>query len=143
MIYRKLAASCAAALAIAAPAMAATAPANDGARLAAQYSAWAGGRANAEALVSGMRNGSAITLVTGGADRNMSLAGFTPPGAMGYGNIEAALAGAQRSLARAGITRPTAEQIQAALIGGEIDAAKGQVLRGTIGARATPQVATR
>jgi hypothetical protein len=51
--------------------------------------------------------------------------------------VDSTLAGAQRSLSRMGITRPTAEQIQAALIGGEVELANGrtQDLRGMVAAR--------
>ena len=146
MQYRLLAASLAASLALASSAMAATATANDTARIASQHSSWAGSRANAEALVTGLRNGTPITLVTTGADRSMSLAGFSPAGSMSYGNVNNALLNAQRSLTRAGIAKPTAEQIQAALIGGEVELPNGkiQALRGSVAARGgNPQVASR
>jgi hypothetical protein len=146
MNYRMLAASLAASLAAASSAMAATAPASDTSRIASQYSSWAGSRANAEALVTGLRNGSAVTIVTTGADRSMSLAGFSPASPMSYDNVNSALLNAQRSLARAGITKPTAEQIQAALIGGEVELPNGrtQALRGTVAVRGgNPQVASR
>jgi hypothetical protein len=140
-----IAASIAASLALATPAMAATA-ANDTGRIASQYSSWAGGRSNAESLVSGLRTGSPITLVTTGADHSMSLAGFSPATSMSYANVSNALSNAQRALSRIGISKPTAEQIQAALIGGEIELPGGKVqeLRGTIAARGgNPQLATR
>lgn len=146
MHHRLLAASLAASLALASSAMAATAPANDTARIASQHSSWAGSRANAEALVTGLRNGTPITLVTTGADRSMSLAGFSPAGSMSYDNVNNALLNAQRSLARAGIAQPTAEQIQAALIGGEVELPNGKVhaLRGSVAARGgNPQIASR
>ena len=146
MQYRLLAASLAASLVLASSAMAATAPANDTARIASQYSSWAGSQANAEALVNGLRNGTPVTLVTTGADRSMSLAGFTPAGSMSSGNVNNALLNAQRSLTRAGITNPTAEQIQAALIGGEVELPNGkiQAFRGSVAARGgNPQVASR
>ena len=146
MIHRMLAASLAATLVLAAPAMAATAPTNDTSRIASQYATWAGSRANAEALVTGLRNGTPVTLVTTGADRSMSLAGFSPAGTMSPQNVSSALAGAQRSLARMGVAQPTAEQIQAALIGGEVELPNGklQQLRGTVAVRGgNPQVAAR
>ncbi len=132
MDYRKLAASLAASLAaggmastaaIAAPAPITTsAPSNsaDSSRLANQYSAWAGSRSNADAIINGLRTGSSVTIVTTDADRKVSLAGFTPPAAMNENQISSALGSAQRSLTRLGIQRPTAEQIQAALVGGEV-----------------------
>ncbi len=132
MDYRKLAASLAASLAAcgaaSTAAIAAPAPVNatattrsvDGSRLASQYSEWAGSRANADAIIGGLRSGGSITIVTTDAERKVSLAGFTPPAAMSEGQIATALGSAQRSLTRLGIQRPTAEQIQAALIGGDV-----------------------
>ncbi len=131
--YRALAASLATAL-VASNAMAATAPVTEAARLTSQYSEWAGGKSNADALIAGLRNGSPIALVTNGADRSVSIAGFTPAVSMSYGNVNAALSNAQHSLARLGITKPTAEQLQAALIGGEIALANGSttLVRGSV-----------
>lgn len=145
--HRALAASLAASLAIAANAMAAPVPASDATRLSSQYSEWAGGKSNADAIVAGLRNGAPIAIVTNGADRSVSIAGFTPSAPMSYGNVGAALSGAQRSLARIGITRPSAEQIQAALIGGEVLTSSGAttLVRGSVTPRtgaATP-VASR
>jgi hypothetical protein len=132
-----LAASVAAVLSLQSPAMAATASATDAGRAGSQYSSWAGSQANAEALVTGLRNGTTVTLVTRGANGGKSLAGFTPAGSMSAAQVDSTLAGAQRSLSRMGITRPTAEQIQAALIGGEVELPNGrtQDLRGMVAAR--------
>ena len=142
---RALATTLAASLALAGNAMAASAPATDATRISSQYSEWAGGRSNAEALVAGLRNGAPITLVTNGANRSVSIAGFTPTASMSYSNVNAALANAQRSLARAGITKPTAEQIQAALIGGEVTTASGAttLVKGSVAPRGTTPVASR
>ncbi|HEX4331614.1 MAG TPA: hypothetical protein VH040_05730 [Usitatibacter sp.] len=133
-----LAASLAASLAFTANAMAASAPApTESTRLANQYSEWAGGHSNAESLVAGLRNGAAVTIVTNSPDRSVSIAGFTPASAMSYGSVASALAGAQHSLQRLGIRKPNAEQIQAALIGGEISTANGgmTVMKGSVVAR--------
>ena len=143
-----LAASLAASLAFAATAMAASAPApTEASRLASQYSDWAGSRSNADSLVAGLRNGAPITIVTNSPDRSVSIAGFTPVSSMSYGGVSSALAGAQHSLARLGIRQPNAEQIQAALIGGEIATASGgtTVMKGSVVARgpAPAKVASR
>ena len=147
MTNRALAASLAAALAVAANAMAATAPASETSRLASQYTDWAGGKSNAEALVAGLRTGTPITIVTNGSDRSVSIAGFTPTTAMSANAVASALSAAQRSLSRMGIARPTAEQIQAALIGGEVLLPSGATaqMRGSVAARggAPSQVAGR
>lgn len=142
---RALAASLAASLVFAASAMAATAPQSDASRLASRYTEWAGGQSNADALVAGLRTGSPVTIVTNGADRSVSIAGFTPTGPMSYGAVNNALANAQRSLSRVGISRPTAEQIQAALIGGEVMTSSGSLVpvRGAIAARSNGPVASR
>jgi hypothetical protein len=141
MKYRMIAACIAASLA-ASTAIAA----DDTARIASRYSDWAGSRANAEALVTGLRNGAPIALVTSGTDRSKSLAGFSPAGPMSYDNVNTALANAQRSLSRMGISQPTADQIQAALIGGDVELPGGRVqtVRGTVAVRGgNPQLATR
>ena len=144
---RALAASLAASLAFAAnAAMAATAAPADASRLSSQYSDWAGGKSNVDALVTGLRTGSAVTIVTTSPDRRVSIAGFTPNAPMSYSAVASALSNAQRSLSRLGITRPTAEQIQAALIGGEVLLRSGSsaVLHGSVAARGAPtEVATR
>lgn len=119
---------------------------DDAARLSSQYTAWAGGKANADALVSGLHSGTTVTLVTSGPNRNVSMAGFTPSAPMSYDSIRGALASAQRTLAGMGISQPNAEQIQAALIGGDVAVANGRTreLAGVIGARGAPgPVATR
>jgi hypothetical protein len=125
---------------------AASAPASDTARIASSYSSWAGSRGNAEALVTGLHNGTIIAITTVGPNRSVSIAGFTPAGTMSYGNVNAALASAQRSLARIGIRQPSAEQIQAGLVGGDIELPGGKVqsLRGIVAAKGgNPQIATR
>ena len=116
--YRALAAS-----------LAASAPVSDATSLSSQYSEWAGGKANSDSLVAGLRNGTPITIVTNGADRTVSIAGFTPSAPMSYGSVSSALSGAQRSLARLGIAKPSADQIQAALIGGEVSTADGATVQ--------------
>jgi hypothetical protein len=92
-----------------------------------------------------LRNAAPITLVTNGPDRSVSIAGFTPSAPMGYDSVKAALANAQRSLARVGVSHPNAEQIQAALIGGEVKTARGgtAVVKGSIAARGSGPLASR
>lgn len=146
MDHRKLAASLAASLVFASSAMAASAPSAPPARLASDFSAWAGGRQNADALVAGLHNGRSITLATTGRDGNVSLAGFTPRAPMSYDEVHSALNTARSSLQRMGVRQPSAEQIQAALIGGEVQLSNGrtQMLRGTVAVRGgNPNVAAR
>jgi hypothetical protein len=142
MDIRKLAASIAATVAAAAaPAFAAPASAQHAQGLASQYAAWAGSPENAQSLVNGMRSGTSITLVTRQPGSRMSLAGFTPSHRMTDDEIFSALASARRELSRLGIQHPTAEQIQAALIGGEVESngrlvsIRGQVGTGPVASR--------
>jgi hypothetical protein len=99
--------------------------------------------------VNGLRTGNSITLVTPGPNNTRSMAGFTAQTTMTPAEISAALASAKSTLTRMGIRQPTAEQIQAALIGGEITPAKGkaQLVQGSVALRAEPTpvaaVATR
>ena len=133
---RLLQAALCAALVVAAPAWAESPP-GDFSRLSSQYAAWAGSKSNADAIVNGMRGGSSIALVTTAPDRSVSMAGFTPPAPMRYGEIRSTLASTQQSLARLGIAHPTAEQMQAALIGGDVALPNGRSrqVAGAIGAR--------
>ena len=114
------------------PAVAAIAP-EDSRRLSSKYTEWAGGKSNADNIVTGLQNGTTVMLVTLGPDNTRSLAGFTPPAAMSAEQVEAALAKARSTLASMGIRRPSADQIQAALIGGEVTLADGRK-RGVQGA---------
>jgi len=143
---RALAVSLAASLA-AFPALAATSASFESSSITSHYADWAGGRDNAEALVTGLRTGTPITIVTRGSNRAVSLAGFTPAASMSYRQVDRALGAAQRSLAHVGITQPTAEQIQAALIGGEVVASNGRPIsvQGSVAARggSTSRVASR
>ena len=113
----------------------------DAARLSSQYAAWAGGKANADALVNGLANGTTVMLVTR-ANNTRSLAGFTPTGAMSPEEIAGALSTARRTLAQMGIRQPTADQIQSALIGGEVTLADGRtrMVQGAVVLREAPLV---
>lgn len=146
MDHRKLAVSLAASLMLASSAMAATQAAAPSSRLATDFASWAGGRQNAEALVAGLHNGTSITLATTGANRRVSLAGFTPSAPMSYDEVQSALASARSALMRLGVRQPNAEQIQASIIGGEVELGNGRshMLRGTVAALGgNPSVAAR
>jgi hypothetical protein len=112
-------------------------------RLSTEFSGFAGSDANAQALVTGLRDGTAITLddVTTNADGTTTTTGttFTPAtGQMGYGNVKIALSLAEASLTQAGITDPTAAELEAALNGGTLVLADGTSvdLNGVLAARA-------
>lgn len=118
------------------------------ARIAAYFANLAGSKDNALALVNALRTGTDVNLVTtttvpgtGGAPptTTTTTTTFTPPTSkMGWGNVKIALGLAQDALLRAGITKPTAEQLQIALLGGDIKTAAGTTvtLKGVLQMRA-------
>ena len=116
-------------------------------QIASSFTALAGSRDNALALVRALRNGTAVTLTTttppttgtAGGSATTTTTTFTPPtGRMGWGNVFISLALARDSLARIGITQPTPQQLQAALVGGSVTGADGSsvALRGVLTMRA-------
>lgn len=120
---------------IASPAQASTAAD----KIIAQFTAFSGSGENASSLVNGLRTGSEITLngptasgSTGGTSgtstgtTSSSSASFTPPTKpMGYGNIRIALSLARAQLGADGISQPTPEQLQTALMGDASGSASG------------------
>lgn len=111
------------------PAPVATQPSPPNDKLVKEYSAWAGSRQNAQALVLGLRSGSAVSLGTGATSTT-----FTPTTTkLGTGEVNIALSLAKAALAKQGITNPTPAQIAAALNGGTVTTAKGtQTLPGVL-----------
>lgn len=96
-------------------------------KIASDFSTFAGSTNNSDALVTGLRNGSAITLTSTDAKGATTSTTFTPPtGKMGYGNTYTSLALAKQQLASVGITQPTAQEIQASLVGGTVTTGNGQ-----------------
>jgi hypothetical protein len=92
-------------------------------RISGRFANFAGSRANADALVAGLRSGSEIKLVTAEAKGAATSTTFiSPTGKMGYGSVYLSLALAKEQLAQAGITRPTVQQLQASLLGGTVTA---------------------
>jgi antitoxin (DNA-binding transcriptional repressor) of toxin-antitoxin stability system len=86
-------------------------------KIAADFQTFAGSKENSTALVTGLRNGSEITLTQPGKPS----ATFTPATRpMGYGNVSTSLSLARYQLAQQGITNPTPEQLKTALNGGTI-----------------------
>lgn len=86
-------------------------------RLVDKFTRFAGSKTNAESLVSGLRNDREVKLTSS----TQGSATFTPKtDKMGFGNVNIALTLAKATLAEQGITRPTPQQIEAALNGGTI-----------------------
>jgi hypothetical protein len=84
------------------------------------------------AVVTGLRNGTPITLTTTtpattpGAAPTVTTTVITPPtGQMGHGNVFISLALAKQQLGQMGISQPTPQQLQAALTGGQITTGTG------------------
>ena len=120
-------------------------------KIASSFTKLAGSQDNALKLVQALRNGTSVTLTSststsgaGGTGTGTGTGGttstsFTPPtGKMGWGNVFISLALAQDSLARAGITSPTADQLKIALMGGDVTGADGKTvtLKGILQMRA-------
>lgn len=90
------------------------------ARLSVEFRIFAGSDSNAQGLVIGMRDGTGITL-THCIIGSTSSASFTSPtGRMGYSNVSLALSLTRQQLVEQGISQPTPQQLQAALVGGTI-----------------------
>ena len=99
-------------------------------KIASNFTNLAGGKDNSLALVNALRTGTDVKLVTEvpppagsppGTLPTTTTTTFTPPTKpMGWGNVKHALSLAQDQLTRAGITNPTAEQLQTALMGGDL-----------------------
>jgi antitoxin (DNA-binding transcriptional repressor) of toxin-antitoxin stability system len=87
-------------------------------KIAADFQSFAGSKENSTALVTGLRNGSEVTLTQTGEPS----ATFTPATKpMGYGNVSTSLSLAKYQLAQQGINNPTPEQLKVALNGGTIE----------------------
>jgi hypothetical protein len=91
---------------------------------------------DAKAVVTGLRNGTPITLTSMTTTPSSTAGGLpvattnttviTPPtGQMGFGNVYISLALAKQQLGTMGITEPTPQQLQAALTGGTITQTTG------------------
>lgn len=89
-------------------------------KLVSSFAPLAGSTENSTSLVKGLRSGTPIVLTspssTPGAPSN-TVTFTSPTRPMGYGNIRIALSLAKTQLASQGITQPTPEQLQGALMG--------------------------
>jgi len=92
-------------------------------RIDPRFAVFAGSRSNLESLAVGLRSGSQINL-TGSGESAIVLPPTRP---MGYGNVTRSLDLASRQLAAVGITEPTPREIGAALNGGSVSTANGEV----------------
>lgn len=100
-------------------------------KLSSDFSSFLG--TDAQAVVTGLRNGTPIALVRtapsptpGAPPVTTTTTTITPPtGKMGFGNVFISLALARQQLGQLGIAQPTPEQLQAALLGGTITTGSG------------------
>jgi hypothetical protein len=102
-------------------------------KISSDFSSFLG--ADSKAIVTGLRNGTPITLTsttttpsttTGGLPTTTTTTTITPPtGQMGFGNVFISLALAKQELSTLGISQPTPDQLQAALTGGKITQTTG------------------
>ena len=105
-------------------------------RLVDKFTRFAGSRANAESLVNGLRNDQEVKLTS----TTQGSATFTPKtDKMGFGSVNIALTLAKATLAEQGITKPTPDQIKAALNGGTVTNSSGRqvTLPGILAQRAS------
>lgn len=96
-------------------------------KFASDFATFAGSQENAEAMITGLRNGTPITLSGGATTTGTTTTTTTlnttiipPTKPMGYGNTYISMSLAKAQLAQYGITEPTPEQLQAAMTGGEL-----------------------
>ena len=95
-------------------------------RLVDKFTRFAGSKTNAESLVNGLRNDQEVKLTSS----TQGSATFTPKtDKMGFGNVNIALTLAKATLAEQGITRPTPQQIEAALNGGTVTNRAGKEVK--------------
>jgi hypothetical protein len=92
-------------------------------RIDGRFAAFAGSSANLERLAVGLRHGKQIKLTGSGESATV----LPPTRPMGYGSVTRALDLAARQLAVIGITEPTPREIGAALNGGSVRTAAGEV----------------
>lgn len=99
-------------------------------KISSDFSSFLG--TNSKAVVTGLRNGTPITLTTTtpgatpGAPPVITTTTITPPtGKMGFGNVFISLALAKQQLSQVGIAQPTPAELQAALLGGSVTTGTG------------------
>jgi len=116
------------------------------ARIASSFATLCGSQANALALVNALHAATVATLsytamtikdgkpVTTTSQRTLAI----PTQPMGWGHVRIALALVQAGLQQVSISKPNAEQLQAALTGGTVKGPQGNVhMRGVLALRAT------
>ena len=95
--------------------------------LAPQLVAFAGSDANFRSLVTGLNQGTPVSLVTATPDGLTQTVTFTPSGAMSAADIARALESARQQLISRGVAAPSALQIGTTLMGGALPTPAGTV----------------
>ena len=95
--------------------------------LAPQLVAFAGSDANFRSLVTGLSQGTPVTLVTATPDGLTQTVTFTPSGAMSATDIVRTLESARQQLITRGVAAPNALQIATTLVGGALPTPAGTV----------------
>lgn len=88
-------------------------------KLSSEFSSFLGD--DSTAVVTGLRTGTPFDLTSTTTTTTVN----PPTGPMGFGNVKITLALAEAQLSQYGITQPTPEQLQAALLGGTIMTGSG------------------
>ena len=89
-------------------------------KFASDFATFAGSQENAEALITGLRMGTPITLSGTTTAGSTGTTIIPPTKPMGYGETYISMSLAKAQLAQYGITDPTPEELQAAMTGGTI-----------------------
>jgi hypothetical protein len=106
--------------------------------LAPQLVAFAGSTGNFDSLVSGLTQGTPVTLTTVGADGLVQIVTFMPGATLSAPDVARQLETARQNLIVRGVATPSAQQLAVALLGGTLTTASGStpitgVLSGTVG----------
>ncbi|MGZ5036414.1 MAG: hypothetical protein ACXWG1_05560 [Usitatibacter sp.] len=111
-------------------------------KVASSFTLLAGSEENALALACALHEGATVRLVSTSLEEPSALPDFIvfdpPTGKMGWNDVKMALMLARDALKRHGIVRPTLEQLQVVLLGGEVEMPAGKLasFRGVLRMRA-------
>lgn len=112
-------------------------------RLAPQLQVFAGSPSNFTSLVTGLAQGTQVTLTSLAPDGSTEIVTFTPSGTMTATTVAQTLEAVRQQLISRGVAAPTALQIATALAGGDLQTLTGSVpLPGVLPPTVVPPVAT-
>lgn len=102
-------------------------PALEVERLAPQLQTFAGSPSNFHSLVTGLAQGSQVTLTSVAPDGFTEVVTFTPPGTLSATGVAQTLEAVRQQLITRGIAAPSASQIATAIVGGSLTTPSGTV----------------